>query len=220
MLKLICLMVLIVSFSSFAQIERRVIDLNDQIRSHVLNHTVDQRTLVRVKNQLEHVLATLHGTNPGPNPIPSFGLKCVSRDNDGYEPWILAGERSDFSIIRYPQYMYRNIESCRRAASAGREMVGGFHTCSSRDNDGYAPFIIASFYGERTNKRTETFRDIEACFNAIKRARENAEAFVTCVSRDNDGMAPFVKMVVKSEGQSTRQSHTYQNIESCFQDLK
>lgn len=221
-MKFIVLAVALLSSNVFAQVERDVIDLNDQIRQHVLSRPVDNRTLLRVKNQLENVLLTLQGTdqNPNPNPVPTFGLKCVARDNDNAAPWILASERSDFSIIRYPQYTYRDVESCRRAATTGREMAGGLHTCTSRDNDGVAPFVMASFYGERTTKRTETFRDIEACFNTIKRARANYEAFVTCISRDNDGVAPFVKMVVKYDGTSTRQSNTFQSIETCFQELK
>jgi hypothetical protein len=221
-MKFILLAFSLLSLNVFGQVERDVIDLNDQIRSIVLTRPVDNRTLLRVKNQLENVLLTLQGSdqNPIPNPVPTLGLKCVARDNDNAAPWIFAGERSDFSIIRYPQYTYRDIESCRRAATTGREMAGGMHTCTSRDNDGAAPFVMASFYGERTTKRTETFRDIEACFNTIKRARANYEAFVTCISRDNDGVAPFVKIVVKFDGASIRQINTFQSLESCFQDLK
>lgn len=218
-MKLILIAALL-SLSTFAQTEQEVLELNEQIRAHVLNNQVDNRTLLRVKNQLENVLLTLGTTSENPGPIPSVSLKCASRDNDGVAPWILTGERADFSVIRYSQFQYRDLESCRRAASGGREMVGGFHTCTSRDNDGVAPFVMASFYGERAVKRTEVFSNLEICYGSIKRARANLEAFATCISRDGDGVAPFVKLVVKRDGTSSRQSNTFQSLETCFQDLK
>ena len=80
-MKVMVLAVALLSSNVFAQVERDVIDLNDQIRQHVLSRPVDNRTLLRVKNQLENVLLTLQGTdqNPKPNPVPIFGLKRVAR---------------------------------------------------------------------------------------------------------------------------------------------
>jgi hypothetical protein len=54
-MKFILLAVSLLSMNIYAQVERDVVDLNDQIRQHVLSRPADNRTLLRVKNQLENV---------------------------------------------------------------------------------------------------------------------------------------------------------------------
>ena len=214
MLRFLSLVFLLISFSSLAQVEQEVVELNDQIRQLILSRPYDDRTLLRVKNQLENVLLTLDGTPETPaGTIKSF--KCVSRDNDNRAPYIFAVEMSDFSIRRIPDYKFNSLESCQTKAQASRFMVGAVHTCVSKDNDDVAPFVIASFMPDRTIKRNEIYRELNLCQNSIRAARVSAEAWMICVARDNDGQSPWVKLVIKRNGSSTRQSETYQSYESC-----
>lgn len=214
MLRFFPIMALILSFTAFAQVERDVVELNDQIRQLVLSRSFDQRTLLRVKNQLENVLLTLDGSTGEPNgTIKSF--KCVSRDNDNRSPYIFAVELSDFSLRRIAEYKFNSLESCQSKAQAARFMVGGVHTCVSRDNDDSNPFVIATFYADRTSKRTEVFKDLIQCQSVMNAARVSSEAWMICVPRDNDGSAPWIRVVTKRDGQSVRQSETFSSFESC-----
>lgn len=214
MLRLIPMIALILSFTAFAQVERDVVELNDQIRQSVLSRSYDQRTLLRVKNQLENVLLMLDGSTGEPGgTIKSF--KCVSRDNDNRSPYIFAVELSDFSLRRIPDYKFNSLESCQSKAQASRFMVGAVHTCVSRDNDDSNPFVIASFFTDKTIKRTEVFKDLLQCQGVVRSARLTAEAWMVCVPRDNDGSAPWIRLVVKRDGATVRQSETYQSFESC-----
>lgn len=213
--RLLILIATLFSFSSLAQVERDIVELNDQIRQLVLSRSFDNRTLLRVKNQLENVLITLDGSTGEPGgTIKSF--KCVSRDNDNRSPYIFAVELSDFSLRRIPDYKFNSLESCQSKAQAVRFMAGAVHTCVSRDNDDTSPFVVASFYTDRTSKRTEVFKDLIQCQGVLNSARVSADAWMICVPRDNDGTAPWIRLVIKRDGSSVRQSETYQSHESCL----
>lgn len=212
---LVCLALLAFSGLSLAQVDRDVVDLNDKIRSLVLSNSYDQRTLLRAKNQLETVLLTLGGTDTGP--VGGVTLRCVSRDNDNAAPYIFAVELSDFTLKRFPEHKFSSLNSCQTKAAAGRVMIGGFFTCVSRDGDDANPFVIASFIGEQTTKRTEKFSSLEQCQSTVRGARSNLDAFVMCVSRDNDGANPWIKVVVKRDGSTIRQTDTYSSAQQCQQ---
>lgn len=208
---------IIISNHAFSQVEREVVDLNDQIRQNILSRSYDQRTLLRVKNQLENILLTLDGgtSTPGNGGVVN-SLRCVARDNDNAAPWIFAVELSDFTMKRYTEHSFRSIDSCQSKAQAARVMAGSLHTCVSRDNDDAAPFVIATFTQDRTFKRTEGFTTIQSCQDVIVKARVSADAWMFCVARDNDNAAPWIRVVVKRDGTSTRQTETtYQTLGQC-----
>lgn len=211
---------LILLFSAhpgFSQVERDVVDLNDQIRQNILTRSYDQRILLRVKNQLENILLTLDSGAPTPGSDTAvINLKCVAQDNDNSAPWIFAAELSDFTLKRFREHSFRSLQSCQARAQTARVLVGGLHTCVSRDNDDSAPFVIATFVNDRTFKRPEGFTTLASCQSVLGRARVSVDAWMFCAARDNDNSAPWIRVVVKRDQTSIRQTEsTFQTLESC-----
>lgn len=214
MFKLISLIFfLLIAVFAFAQDERAIIDLNDQIRERVLTQNYDKRTLSRVSNQLEMVLHTLSGV---PEDIDSQ-LVCVPRDFYGKGPFVLALESRDFSRTKLMGHIFKTLESCLEKISVIRYMMGGLHACVPRDFNDAPPYVITKITKEGTTRRKDMFKNLSDCQELLMKARVHAEATMLCTSRDFTGTAPWVKVILKNDGTSTRPSYlSFPTIESCL----
>lgn len=212
---------LTLALPALADVREEVLSLNENIRHTVKSNHLDERILLRLKNQLETALRTLQGERPGrpggPGRRDQFELRCMSRDNDNRAPYILAGEFRDFSVKRFPDFLFQSENACMTTIQNVYEIIGGQHFCVSKDKDGKAPYVLGSIIGQESVLHKEVFLNLESCNMSLQSARSTFVAFSYCSSRDRDGRNPYIRVVVDREGKSSRQSEIFNSLESCLQ---
>jgi hypothetical protein len=94
----------------------------------------------------------------------------------------------------------RHLESIKRIMNgAGHEEPGtnGEYTCTSRDNDGRAPYVFAVRQGIQVVRISgETFTTQDECRRTLDSIRQISGRALFCSSRDNDGRSPFQMAVI------------------------
>ncbi len=154
---------------------------------------------------------------------PSTGtLRCTSRDNDGRDPWILAIELDPVTVVRLPNLVFATSTACRQSADRAR-YVGANKTvvCASRDRDARNPYVLAviDFAARTSTPTTAVLPTLEDCQRELDSARESNAGLALCVSRDNDGRNPWVRMLIRPDGTSQRGSDVYASVTDCRNSL-
>jgi hypothetical protein len=151
-------------------------------------------------------------------------LLCVSRDNDGQDPWMLAALTSQGTATKIAGTVYGPNVQCQDALHSMRTINHGESLlCISRDNDGQNPWLMAS-YNESTQQLTRiantNHADFQTCIESIRATREwNGRSF-SCVSRDNDGRDPWILSAMDGAGQVVRITNLqYATNQDCRMSL-
>lgn len=113
--------------------------------------------------------------------IGSSLIGCVARDNDGRDPWILA-VMSERGMIRVGGTVFSTVAQCRETLQSGRRTYDALLFCTSRDNDGRDPWIIASVREDGTFIRNAgtVFSTLSQCRSAFLEidASEKGQHFI------------------------------------------
>jgi hypothetical protein len=129
------------------------------------------------------------GYNPGYPGQASYA--CVSRDNDGRAPYALA-IRNGLNVTRLAGGTFNTENDCVQALNTSRYIAGATLMCVSRDNDGRAPFSLASLGNQITRLPRTLTNSVGDCNGLLSSLRPSPNGQVVyCTSRDNDGRAPF-----------------------------
>ena len=218
-MKIISIFVLSVSSFAFADSETRNINqILSNIEYSVNYDNHDPRTLRNVRKMLTRVENVLNGqTNPGGG-TPE--LLCVARDNDNRAPYQIAIR--DPRTLRTTKISHSTVGSLNNCkASIQNSRLVGFDqvalVCTSRDNDGRAPYsVIAIKHG----RKIATFNSISSladCHKTIKTARTSGYAASICTSRDNDARSPYIRQVIDlNSGRITANTQSYGNLTNCL----
>lgn len=151
----------------------------------------------------------------------SGDLRCIARDNDGRDPWILSRFRSDGQMQRFDEFVFSNLSSCQAAARNATRV--GWDTqvfCSSRDRDGRDPWAFGVIADRATLATDAVFGSLGACESALARARHYRDFMMTCTSRDRDGRDPWSFVTVNAAGQVLLRTDTnWSTLEQCLSNL-
>lgn len=149
-------------------------------------------------------------------------VRCVARDNDGRDPWIMAKFGSDGGLTRFPDFVFSTLAACQDTANSLVRV--GFDThvfCAARDRDGRDPWSYGVIAGSTGSLATAAvFGTIAQCNDSLRRARVARDFLLTCTSRDADGRDPWSFVTVNSQGQVSLQTDAvYNTFEQCMGNL-
>lgn len=204
-----------VSFSALAQ-EADILRLADDIKDEIRFQTHDRRTLIRAQRNLEQALAILRGSQPAPGPGRST-LTCVDRDRDGRDPYVLGFlDPRTLSTTRIERANVGSLDQCRRIVASSINLGRGTTlSCITRDNDGRDPWAPAIIQDGRVAKVLPTLSTVEECVNSISQSISNRFAVSLCVSRDNDGRAPYMRVSYELSNGNVNNGASYSTLEEC-----
>ena len=210
----------IFSTSAFAQ-EAEILTLVDQIEDEVRFRSHDRRTLLLAKRNLQHALDTLRG-NPSPIPPRRTELSCIDRDRDGRDPYILGYlDPRTLSTSRIPNTNVGSIHQCQNiVANSINLSQGATLTCITRDNDGREPWAPVIIKDGRVEKRLNSLGSLNNCLSSISQSIANRFAVSLCVTRDNDGRAPFMRISYELSSGRVNNGATYNTLQECENSRK
>jgi len=148
-------------------------------------------------------------------------LRCVARDNDGRNPWIIAQFNSNGDLTRFSELVFDTLENCQSSVSANVRV--GFDVdvvCASRDRDGRNPWALGVISRGSASLARAVYGDFTSCRSALARARTSRDFMLTCTSRDADGRNPWSYVTVNSAGTvNLRTDTTFGSLDECLRDL-
>tara|TARA_R110000868_G_scaffold68518_7_gene202571 strand:- start:9388 stop:10074 length:687 start_codon:yes stop_codon:yes gene_type:complete len=207
------------SFIAHAQVDRDIRVLLNEIRKET-EQPQDQRTLLRVRERLRSTLDLLQGgSGPGPGPVPNprMNLSCISRDNDGRDPYVLGvKDPITLSVTKLPHSNIGPEVNCREVKESAVKVRESIFACVSKDNDGRDPWSIAHFKDGKFEGNINNLGKLSDCAMAMQRSIQSSQAIAFCASRDNDGRAPWVQMSVVAETGETHRAGSYDTLVKCL----
>jgi hypothetical protein len=217
---LLASVLLLTSANAFAarkssnQLKREIVTTLQNIRSEL---NMDLATEDQLRDALSNVNAALAVLQGGGMPPSSRELSCVSRDNDGREPFQLARVNKDFTSTKIPGGVISNAD-CKISIASARKLRSHIVACATKDNDARSPFQAISISREGSdNKKFGVFGSIEDCVQSVGRAQLNAQFFAMCGSRDNDGRSPYVRLVLDTTtGNVTKTGDVFNSLQDCW----
>jgi hypothetical protein len=180
--------------------------------------------VIRDDGSITRLPGTVFGTNDqcrraanGARPAGNNVIACISRDNDGRDPWIDAQiSTSAGTVTRLPSLSYGTFDAC--IAGLGQGAVFGDQTvlCTARDNDGRDPWILGRVGsdGQLVRVPEVQYGTIDQCRQSLGSARNTGSALIVCGSRDRDGRDPWNLYSLTTSG-TTRLSLTYSTLDQC-----
>lgn len=195
-----------------------ILNLLEDIRSEVDFSRASRRDLENIRAQLREIRETLrYGTGGGNQPGQRPQLSCISRDNDGMNPFVASlRDPSDFSQTKIPGTV-GSKENCERAINQAREGEGVLFICGSRDNDGQNPYSLVMFsLRTKAAKTFASFRDLNECTTMLSQALASRTHLSVCAARDNDGQKPYTRVTIEIRSGDVRSSGAvYDSLNSC-----
>jgi hypothetical protein len=172
-------------------IEQKAHEVARDIQRYGRSLTGSER--LEVAQKLESISRILRGDNSDVGGNGNSEYTCVSKDNDGVRPFVIA-VRNGIDVQR-TNLAFNSMSECNESLSVKR-FVGNRTAlvCASKDGDGVRPFqMIAIGAGgvqkiERTV--TNTLAECRALVESLQIDRRGTA--LLCVSKDSDGVRPFV----------------------------
>lgn len=196
------------------QLEMTLEDISYDLR---VTRASDQE-MIRALEQLRQVRATLRG-EISTGAVNTDNLSCVSRDNDGMNPFVIAiRDPRTFATSKVSGISFRK-EDCERAIRNIRTVRGSAFICAARDNDGMAPFVIYALDSSLRNiaQKLGSARSIAECEQTLSSALLSRTHMSICGARDNDGMAPFIRTIYSLQDRTVTRdtSIAYRSMQEC-----
>ncbi|MAZ48684.1 MAG: hypothetical protein CME65_08970 [Halobacteriovoraceae bacterium] len=209
------LVIFMLSMGAFAQ-EAEVLNLVDEIKDEIRFENHDRRTLIQVRRNLEQALNTLRGGSPIPRPGRG-SLTCIDRDRDGRDPYVLGFlNQRTLGTNRIEGTNVGSLNQCQSIVNNSIDLDRvTILTCISKDNDGRDPWSPAIIKNGVLIKRLPSLGSLSDCINAIDLSISNRFAVSLCVSRDNDGRSPFMRIGYELSTGNVSNGATYSSLEQC-----
>lgn len=216
---------LIISLNSYAAkkedpIYREIADLAYDIQSETRYTQASREDLGQAKKLLEDALAILKG-HSGPS---AGNLTCVSRDDDGRNPYAFAYRNpDDFSSRKITNAVFADQASCQSAKASAVTVGYRVYYCASKDSDGRNPISLYTYEPSQNasqGRQVGVFADQGSCLSSLSKAVvSRTGTMLVCVSKDDDGRNPWTQATVKSDGTIARSNMQYSDITSCLNSL-
>ncbi|WP_413575366.1 hypothetical protein ACLVWU_13680 [Bdellovibrio sp. HCB290] len=147
-------------------------------------------------------------------------LICISRDNDGRSPYVLA-KREGVNTIRSAA-VYSSIQDCENAIRTARVIGDRALVCSSKDDDGREPTVLTLLWLDASKKIPYSVTTQADCADNLKMMRPDRSNTVTfCASKDGDSRNPFIAVSLNLNNNSVQKSTAvFNTISECRQFLK
>jgi hypothetical protein len=192
----------------------------DEARSvfQELRQSSSQLTQEQERKILSHLRAIRAviwgGGNPAPIDQPSY--TCVSRYNDGRNPFVI-GIRDGIQVTRLAGGVFSTEEDCRNALSSSRYVLNETLMCVSRYNDGRNPYQLAKLGTEVTRLPRTLSADVNECGNLLSKLRPTTGGRVLyCNSRYDDNRAPYqVISLGLKDGDAQPGSEVFNTVGEC-----
>lgn len=217
----LCLILVLTTSQVFAAGQSRK-DLKRQISAAMQNihgeinyDDASDDQLREVLNKLNQALGIL--SSDGGGDLQSR-LTCVSRDNDGREPYQIARENPDFTTTKIPGTVL-SAADCKTVIGSIRQIRGYDMLCVARDNDARGPFqILAAPKNGGKEVRIASVDSLQSCLDNISHIQVNKQFLAICAARDNDGRSPWVRTVLDlSNGSVKTTGESYGTLQQCWQ---
>ncbi|QLY24545.1 hypothetical protein [Bdellovibrio sp. KM01] len=178
-------------------------------------HELSQSQREQINKSLDSIRRVLDGDLEGPGGGGDSRYTCVSRDNDGRAPYSLA-IREGINVTRL-QITYDTLPSCEQAMNLIRYIGYKGLICTSRDNDGREPTLLALLNGGQAARISKTVMNKADCLETLRTLRpDRNNNIVMCVSRDADGRNPYVALNLNMNNGSVQTgTETFNNIADC-----
>lgn len=154
----------------------------------------------------------------GVREIAGDGFVCVSRDNDGAAPYVLA-QRIGADFTRYEHAVYATQMDCMAAANAPVDLgPGPLWICASRDAEGRAPFALVPRAVDPSRPRL-VYGSLSECTDAASLAVHEADGALVCASRDRDGIDPWSIFRIGEDGPEPTEL-VFDSVDACYSALR
>ncbi|WP_413558096.1 hypothetical protein [Bdellovibrio sp. HCB209] len=205
----------LLSVASFAApTSNRVVEKADRVAMELRyrGHQLSQEQLEKINKNLDSIRFILDGDL---DESGSLSLSCVPRDNDGRPPYTLAA-REGVQTFQLGA-IYGTAQDCDQALKSARVIGNKTFVCSSKDNDGREPTIMAVIAGKQLTKIAGSVMTKGDCNENLRLMKADRGGNVAlCGSRDSDSRAPFIAISVNVNNGSIQKSNTtFSNITEC-----
>jgi hypothetical protein len=211
------LVLLAISFSvsAHAQDSKREMRLLLSDISRELDITnAPESDLQIAKSDLARALEILrNGGRTGPSEID---ILCVSRDNDGNEPYNLAiRDPRDFSLKKIPGAVLHKAD-CESATRSAITLGRVAYVCASRDGDANTPYGVFAVDDMGESLKMKAVGTFAQCESALAGALRTRQAAAVCMSRDNDGNTPWARFTYNVTNKTVQQvGDTFSSLDAC-----
>lgn len=205
-----------------ANLEQDIQDLAQEISTRVQDEYHEKSTLRRIKKMLVASQALLDGQGGGGVDRPVSRYRCVARDNDSRDPWVIGASKGmtlDFTKINNTNL--GSSQSCKKSIDSMITVGRSALMCGTRDNDGRSPFaVVIHQEGKNVIVSKALTGSIDDCTSILNNARTVRGGVYFCATRDNDGRSPYVHALYNARTHQVEYgSETFSNIEDCNNSL-
>jgi hypothetical protein len=184
------------------------------VRADGLFDVVCRNGLAEVRSAEEIKQGNVCGTSSSPS-----NLVCVSRDNDGRDPWAVGRMDDTGRVSKVSNVIFSTNAECRDAINQSRALTSSSVVCASRDADGRSPYEVYRVTASSTAAKTALiFGDIASCNTSLLKARRTPSSLLTCASRDADGRNPWSLYAITETG-VTKNTTVYSTFDDCIAQL-
>jgi hypothetical protein len=178
-------------------------------------HELSPAQREQINKSLDSIRRVLDGDLEGSGGGSDARYSCVSRDNDGRAPYSLA-IREGINVSRL-QLTYDSIQSCEQAMNSIRYIGYKALICTSRDNDGREPTLLALLSGNQASRIPRTVMNKADCLETLRTVRPDRNNVITmCVSRDADARNPYVALSLNmNSGAVQVGAESFNSIAEC-----
>lgn len=178
------------------QIERLTRQVSNLVNTHI--SVLSAGELRDLKTSLQRSRDILVGrVTPVPPrpfpPTPEIDFMCTDRDNDNRAPYVLSYVDANFTVVKLRDVLFPSIDTCESTLRDKVYIQGSELSCSSRDGDNRAPYIMLKFNQTQITKLTDQlFTSNEKCLGVLTNSRMLNSELLFCIDRDGDDRAPYV----------------------------
>lgn len=217
---------LVISVNTFSVVDSnrivaKSIKLSEGLRQNATN--LSDAQLTQIDKLISDALKVSTGqiVDTGSGTDSRSPLRCVAKDDDNMDPWVL-GVRSIEFTRKVKGTKVGDKDECMLSAKKSI-IVGKFAlACISKDSDGIAPWAMSKISIENATSQivetTET-KTLADCFEMIDKAVRLPQGVMFCSTKDNDGLAPWIRVSVLRDGSLRKSQETYQKLSDCQMSL-
>jgi hypothetical protein len=79
-----------------------------------------------------------------------------------------------------------------------------------------SPFSLTIISNNGDSKKLSAVGSLDNCYKVAKNAFIAPRALSVCISKDNDGMSPYVKAIVSFDDFAVTNQEQYSSLETCM----
>jgi hypothetical protein len=196
-------------------LDQELMDLANDVRAAQFTLTIDQRT--KIEDQIKMIRKTLN------NSRSQGAYACVSRNNDGRSPFMLASSNG-IKMQKIQGTLYQKSADCQAADYSIRILPTTSLACTSRDQDGRGPWIMGLLNEKNQFVRLDNAvaLNLADCLKLEQDLvlQEDQTTGLFCASKGGDGKSPFVMTKVDLlTGRLEWSSQIFSDLQHCNQNL-